>query len=79
VEESRSLAELNEEERSLSARRARVQDRIDFLRTGGGGPAADVAELIRDLVREEQELSRRRHEVHEEIELARSELRRRRS
>jgi predicted nucleic acid-binding Zn-ribbon protein len=72
VEASRRLWQLNEDERSLSARRARLQDRIDFLRAGGGGPLEEVAGLIRELEHEERELSRRRQELHEEIELARS-------
>jgi predicted nucleic acid-binding Zn-ribbon protein len=79
VEVSRRLWQLNEDERSLSTRRARLQDRIDFLRAGGGGPLQEVAALIEELEREERELSRRRHELHEEIELARDELRRPRS
>jgi hypothetical protein len=74
-----SLAHLNKEERSLSARRVRVQNRIDFLRSGGGGAHDDVADLIARLVEEEQELSRRRRELHDQIELARANARRSRS
>ena len=76
MEASRRLAQLNDEEHSLSTRRARLQDRIDFLRAGGGGPVDEAGELIQQLEREERELSQRRHEVHGQIELARTELRR---
>jgi predicted nucleic acid-binding Zn-ribbon protein len=79
VEASRRLAQLNEEERSLSTRRARVQDRIDFLRAGGGGPDDEVAALIAQFEDEERELSRRRHELHQEIDRVRGEARRSRS
>lgn len=71
---SNDLARLNAEERSLSARRARLQDRIDFLRAGGGGPEVDVAELIAELERKEYKLSEQRRELHERIELARTRL-----
>ena len=71
---SNDLARLNADERSLSARRARLQDRIDFLRAGGGGPGVDMAELIADLELKEQVLSEQRRELHERIELARTRL-----
>lgn len=72
----RSLALLNKQERSLSARRVRIQDRIDFLRSGGGGPVEQVADQIAALEQEERELSRRRHELHDHIEVAREKARR---
>jgi hypothetical protein len=74
-----SLAQLNKQERSLSARRVRVQNRIDFLRSGGGGPPSEVADLIAQLEEEERELSRRRRELHDHIELARAQARRSRA
>jgi cell division protein FtsB len=78
-ESPRSLAQLNKEERSLSARRVRLQDRIDFLRSGGRGPVHELAEEIAGLVEEERELSRRRRELHDHIEVARAKARRSRS
>jgi predicted nucleic acid-binding Zn-ribbon protein len=63
-----SLAQLTKEERSLSARRARLQDRIDFLRAGGGGPVDDVAELLAGLEEQERELSRQRQDLHARID-----------
>jgi predicted nucleic acid-binding Zn-ribbon protein len=71
-----TLAELNEEERSISVRRRRLHDRIDFLRAGGGGPLEDVAELLASLEREEREVSAYRRELHERIELMRAEMQR---
>jgi hypothetical protein len=73
------IAALAAEERSLSARRRRVQDRIDFLRSGGRGPEEDVAEELAGLERRERELSEQRRALHEKIELARAELIRRRA
>jgi predicted nucleic acid-binding Zn-ribbon protein len=67
------LAKLLNEERALSARRTQLQNRIDFLRSGGRGPAEDVAAQIAELVRQEQELSHQRSDLHERIELARAE------
>jgi hypothetical protein len=57
----------------------RLQNRIEFLRSGGGGPLDDVADRIAELVEEERELSRRRRELHDHIELARASARRSRS
>jgi acyl-coenzyme A thioesterase PaaI-like protein len=71
---SPTLAELNEEERAVSARRAKLHNRIDFLRAGGGGPLEEVAEVLAKLEREEREVSDYRRELHERIELARAEL-----
>lgn len=67
------LAQLRKEERSLSARRTRLHNRIDFLRAGGGHPAQD-ADLIADLERQERELSQQRRDLHERIELASAKL-----
>jgi hypothetical protein len=68
------LSQLRKEERSVSARRSRLHDRIDFLRAGGG--AGDVALTLEELERQERELSRRRLELHERIEVLSSDLNR---
>lgn len=73
------IRDLEAEERSLSARRARLQNRIDFLRSGGGGPLDEVADTLDDLVLQEREVSTRRRELHAEIEAARVELLRERA
>jgi hypothetical protein len=78
-EPSPTLAELNEEERAISARRAKLHNRIDFLRAGGGGPLEEVAELLAELEREERQVSDYRLELHERIELLRAESQRSRS
>jgi hypothetical protein len=75
-EHARRIDELIAEERARSAQRRRLQDRIDFLRGGGGGPIEENAERITDLERQEREVSRERRELHELIEIARAELRR---
>lgn len=64
------LAQLRKEERSVSARRSRLHDRIDFLRNGGGGVNADeTARTLADLESQERDLSRRRLELHAQIEV----------
>lgn len=60
------LEELEREEQSLSARRRRLHDRIDFLR-GGGDPEAVGAELDR-LLEEESRVSARRREIHRRLD-----------
>ena len=63
------LAELQAEEQSLSRQRARLQDRIDFIRAGGSGSASatQVEEQLRLMLEKERALSARRAELHAEI------------
>jgi hypothetical protein len=68
------LAQLRKEERSLSAKRTRLHQRIDFLRAGGGGDSPESAELLADLERQERALSDERRELHERIEAAEAKL-----
>ena len=68
------LAQLRKEERSLSARRTRLHNRIDFLRSGGGGDSAEAAQQLAELERQERELSDERRELHERIEAAEAKL-----
>ena len=68
------LAQLRKDERSLSARRTRLHNRIDFLRSGGGGDSPESAELLADLERQERELSDERRALHERIEAAEAKL-----
>jgi hypothetical protein len=56
------LAQLEEEERLISAERRRLQDRIDYF-----AGAEDSAALVR-LERKERELSRRRRWLHSQID-----------
>ena len=62
------LDRLKEEERSLSIRRQRLHDRIDFLRGGGGGESPEAAQMLADLEREEREVSQLRRELHQRID-----------
>ena len=68
------LAQLRKDERSLSARRTRLHNRIDFLRSGGGGDSAEAAEQLAELERQERELSDERQALHELIEVAEAKL-----
>jgi hypothetical protein len=68
------LAQLRKEERSISARRTRLHNRIDFLRSGGGGDSEDAAAQLAELERQERQLSDERRELHERIEAAEAKL-----
>ena len=68
------LAQLRKEERSISARRTRLHNRIDFLRAGGSGLPGQDADLLEELERQEKEISRERRELHERIERASAQL-----
>ena len=63
------LAELQSQEQSLSRQRTRLQDRIDYVRSGGGGlaSAAQVEEQLRVLLEKERALSTRRSALHAQI------------
>ncbi len=73
-EPASEIAQLRKQERSLSARRTRLHNRIDFLRAGGGGNAEETAKLLEDLVGQEHEVSTQRRELHERIEALTSRL-----
>jgi uncharacterized coiled-coil DUF342 family protein len=60
-------AQLEAEERSLSARRRRLHDRIDFIRSGRADPS-QVDERLQKLLDEEREVSARRRQLHAEID-----------
>lgn len=62
------LSQLRKEERSLSAKRTRLHNRIDFLRAGGGGLPGQDADLLAELERQEKEISQQRRELHELID-----------
>lgn len=51
----------------MSARRLRLQNRIDFIRGNGAAPA-DGEAILRSLLEEEREVSERRREVHARID-----------
>ncbi len=62
------MEQLDAEERRISARRARLHERIDFVRANGyadGTPA--TAEQLAALDEQERELSRQRRELHARI------------
>jgi len=67
-DDARRLAQLETEERTLSSTRLRLQDRIDFIRSGRSVETADTAAQLGKLLEEERELSGRRLELHAEID-----------
>jgi hypothetical protein len=69
---SRRLAELEERERTVSARRRRLHDRIDYAR-GTGAAEADPDALAR-LHADERAVSDERRRLHAEIDALRAEL-----
>ena len=72
--DARRLAQLEAEERSVSSRRRRLQDRIDFIRSGRSPDAAEAAAQLERLLEEEREASARRRELHLEIDTLRVKL-----
>lgn len=74
AELERRLAELDEEERSISRRRRAMHDRIDFLRGGGGSGEAGSDEQLESLLQRERAVSDERNRLHETISILRTEL-----
>jgi predicted nucleic acid-binding Zn-ribbon protein len=74
ADDARQLAQLETEERSASSRRRRLQDRLDFLRSGAAVPTPDHDEQVRRLEAEEREASDRRRELHLQIDALRVKL-----
>jgi len=72
------LAELEQEERTVSRRRNTLHNRIDFVRAGGHASAEPSDESLDDLLAMEHEVSERRHELHTRIDELRAERSRRR-
>lgn len=67
AEVPKQLTELEEAERSISARRLRLHDRIDFLRGGGTADAGSSAETLELLLEKEKQLSAERLALHDRI------------
>jgi predicted nucleic acid-binding Zn-ribbon protein len=74
AEDARRLAQLESEERTVSSKRRRVHDRLDFMRSGGAVTSDDHQERLQQLVDEERALSARRRELHIEIDALRVKL-----
>jgi hypothetical protein len=74
ADNARQLADLEIEERTVSSRRRRVQDRLDFMRSGAAVPSPDHEEKLRSLEEEERELSTRRRDLHLQIDALRVKL-----
>ncbi|MFN0155661.1 MAG: hypothetical protein ACKVUT_14905 [Gaiella sp.] len=72
------IGELDEDERSMSKRRARLHDRMDFLRGGGAQHSPVASEQLRQLEDEERRLSDARRELHARLTAAHAERTRRR-
>jgi hypothetical protein len=70
---SRSLDELDAEEREVSARRSRLHEQIDFLRSTGMAEP-DAEERLAALLERERQVSERRRELHVLIDRRRAEL-----
>ncbi len=71
--------ELEIEERRVSRKRARIHERITFVKGGGVQDGASGAEQLELLSQQEQEISTARKELQLQIEAVRAELLRRRS
>jgi hypothetical protein len=71
-DDDRLLEQLEDEERSLSAQRRRLQDRIDLLPGAATGTDSADEEQLRVLREQERWISERRRAVHNRIELVRA-------
>ena len=67
-----AMRELEELEHALSKERARLQQRIDFVRAGTGSSEGTVAAQLRHLEERERALSERRRALHRQIDAARA-------
>ncbi len=72
------LEELTAEESTLSKRRARLHDRMDFLRSGGASHSPVTVEQLRGLEDEERQLSENRRAIHQSLTDVQGERTRRR-
>jgi chromosome segregation ATPase len=72
-EAQESLEKLEAEERTVSTRRRRLHERIEFLR-GTGLQEPEAAERLAKLDAEQQEVSAQRRELHAQIDALRAEL-----
>jgi hypothetical protein len=59
---------------AVSSKRRRLQERIDFIRSGRAVPTEETPMLLAQLISEEQALSLRRRELHAQIDPLRVEL-----
>ena len=71
ADDARLLAHLEIEERTVSTKRRRLHDRLDFMRSGAAVSSPDHVEKLRLLEDEERELSHRRRELHLQIDALR--------
>src|SRR5262249_60684502 len=74
ADDARRLAQLESEERTISSKRRRLHDRLDFMRSGGAVASDDHEAKLQQLLDEEHELSTRRRELHIEIDALRVKL-----
>lgn len=74
ADDARLLAELEIEERTVSSKRRRLHNRLDFMRSGAAVASADHTEQLHRLEEEERELSVRRRELHLQIDALRVQL-----
>ena len=74
ADDARLLAQLEIEERTVSSKRRRLHDRLDFMRSGAAVSSADHAEQLLKLEEEERGVSARRRELHFQIDALRVQL-----
>lgn len=71
------LKEATAEERRVSDRRNNLQDRLDFLRAGGGSTTSASSSLFEKLVADEERVSEERRQMHRTIDRLNAERMRR--
>ena len=70
---------LEQQEQTVSRRRATLHDPIDYGRSGGGGVGDAAAGQLEDLQRREPPITDERRQLHEQIDALRAETSRRRN
>ena len=74
---TRLMTQLERDAQSVSRRRTKLHERIDFVRSGGFASAEPGQDPLEELVEEEREISARRLELHYRIDTIRAERSRR--
>jgi hypothetical protein len=74
---TRLITQLERDEQSVSRRRTKLHERIDFLRSGGFASAEPGDDPLEELLVEERDISSRRLDLHYRIDRLRAERSRR--
>ena len=74
---TRLITQLERDEQSISRRRTKLHERIDFVRSGGFASAEPGEDPLEELLAEERDISARRLDLHYRVDRLRAERSRR--